>query len=338
LPKLAIGAATTARFEGMLRALARRRPEQVNQSLPEGFSLGEYRLRRLIAGGGFSFVYLATDGAGMPLAVKEYMPATLRLRAHGGPTVGAAPADLAAFRLGMKCFFEEGRALAGLHHPNVVRVLNFFRANGTAYMVMRYERGDTLQSRILGGAAQREDWIRIAFAGLLNGLREVHAAKLLHLDIKPANIYLREDSVPLLIDFGAARQAHAEDARRLPPIHTPGFASPEQHADRSRLGPWSDIYSVGACLYACLAGKPPPPAAERLQRDRLEPARRGFAGRYSATLLEIIDWCLRIDLLERPQSVFALQKALSGERSPGRLDDAPAPGPLRRAMLRRAAG
>ena len=95
--------------------------------------------------------------------------------------------------------------------------------------------------------------MRNTFAQLLDGLREVHTAKLLHLDIKPANVYLRNDGTPLLIDFGAARQVLSAEGVKLPPLYTPGFAAPEMHDQRELLGPWSDIYSVGATMYACLA-------------------------------------------------------------------------------------
>jgi serine/threonine protein kinase len=127
---------------------------------------------------------------------------------------------------------------------------------------------------------------------------------------------VRNDGTPLLIDFGAARQALSAEGMALPPTYTPGFASPEQYARRELLGPWSDIYSVGATMYACLAAAAPPPADERLEKDLLVPARRKWAGKYSADLLDIVDWCLRMDHLERPQSVFALQKTLTGEKEP----------------------
>lgn len=290
---------------------------QANQPLPEGHQLLGYRILRVLAHGGFSIVYLAHDENDAPVAIKEYLPATLALRtgARAEPVVPEAHAD--AFRYGLKCFFEEGRALATLDHPNVVRVLNFFRANETVYIVMRYERGRSLQQHIHArGGALKEDWIRATFASLLNGLREVHSNKLLHLDIKPGNVYLRGDGTPLLIDFGAARQMLAGEAPALPPMYTPGFASPEQQTDRAKLGPWSDIYSVGATLYACVTAEAPPAAEERLERDRYVPARRAGAGRFTEELLDTIDWCLRLDHLERPQSVFALQKALTGEKPP----------------------
>lgn len=286
--------------------------QQANHPLPNGYRLEDYQIERQLSLGGFSIVYLARDSQGQRVAIKEYLPNRLALRGAGQtrPVIGAE--HQGAFRYGMKCFFEEGRALSRLSHPNVVRVLNFFRANETVYMVMVYEDGRTLQECIrkpTGGLSER--FIRGVFTRLLNGLREVHAHKLLHLDIKPSNIYLRTDSTPLLIDFGAARQTLVAGQPLLKPMYTPGFASPEHYGAREHLGPWSDIYSIGASMYACLAGGPPPAADRRLQEDALVPAAERWRGRYSDRLLEIIDWCLNLDHLARPQSVFTLQKALT---------------------------
>jgi hypothetical protein len=290
---------------------------QANQPLPDGYLLQNYRIRKVLSCGGFSIVYLAEDENEVPVAIKEYLPASLALRQRGDVLPAIAAEDLATFRYGMKCFFEEGKSLAGLAHGNVVRVLNFFRANETAYMVMRYERGRTLHEHIerCRGSVP-EEFIRRVFTQLLNGLREVHTGKLLHLDIKPSNIYIRNDGAPVLIDFGAARQTLTEQAARLSPMYTPGYAAPEQYRRRELLGPWSDIYSVGASIYCCLATCTPPPADRRLQQDGYIRARKRWAGKYSEQLLQTVDWCLRLDHLRRPQSVFALQKALLRERDP----------------------
>jgi len=277
-------------------------PTLANPPLPEGTRLENYRILRMLAAGGFSFVYLAHDENDTPVAIKEYR---------------IAEDDPVKFNHGMRCFFEEGRALARLSHPNVVRVLNFFRANDTVYLVMRYERGRSLQEHVRQRrGALGEGWIRGTFAELLHGLREVHSNKLMHLDIKPGNVYIRNDGSPLLIDFGAARLTLSGEGVQLPPTYTPGFASPEQHTRRELLGPWSDIYSVGATMYASLAGAAPQPADQRLENDALVPARRAWSGKYTAELLDIVDWCLRLNHLERPQSVLALQKALLGEKVP----------------------
>ncbi len=285
-----------------------------NQPLPAGHRLPGYRLLSTLARGGFSFVYLAEDDDKAQVAIKEYLPAALGVRTGNALKPSVSDADAATFRYGLKCFFAEGRVLASVSHPNVVRVLNFFRANDTAYMVMRYESGVTLKQRLLqGNTPLPESWLRRTFAQLLNGLREVHARKLLHLDIKLANIYLREDGTPVLIDFGASRQMLCEENPSLRPMFSPGLAAPEVLADRAKLGPWSDIYSIGATLYACMFLELPPPAAERLAGDRYVPAGKAGAGKYSAKLLEIVDWCLRLDHMQRPQSVLALQKALLGQ-------------------------
>jgi hypothetical protein len=290
--------------------------KQLNLPLPRGAWVDNYEILKLISSGGFSFVYLAHDENRVPVVLKEYLPSILALRTSGsGPLAPAlSEGDLAKFRYGMKCFFEEGRALAHISHPNVVRVQNFLRFNDTVYLAMRFERGRTLQEHIKQRhhGSLGEAWLRDTFSELLNGLREVHTHKLLHLDIKPANVYLRNDGSPVLIDFGAARQALSQEGMKLPPTYTPGFAAPEQHSG-GQLGPWTDIYAVGATLYTCLSAASPPRADERMRKDELAPARRAFAGKCSEELLEIIDWCLQLDHNDRPQSVFELQKALRGE-------------------------
>ena len=293
--------------------MASQAASQANSPLPEGTRLQKYRIVRMLAAGGFSFVYLAHDENKKTVAIKEYLPATLALRANGSAQPKVPAQDLAKFRFGMKCFFEEAGALAHLSHPNVMRVLDFFRENDTVYLVMRYERGKSLQEYIKTRAAPVEEiWLRNTFAQLLDGLREVHTRKLLHLDIKPANVYLREDGTPLLLDFGGARQVLSAEGLKLPPAYTPGFAAPEIYR-RENLGPWSDIYSVGATMYACLAAAAPQPADQRMKQDLVVPAGRAWTGKYPAELLEIVDGCLRLDYLQRPQSVLALQKTLLGE-------------------------
>ncbi len=285
---------------------------QPNQSLPNGYRLNEYTVVRKIGGGGFSMVYLARDEANNPVAIKEYLPGALVLRTEGSVVVEAnSDENRNIFRHGMKCFFEEGRALAKINHPNVIRVTNFFRANDTVYMVMRYERGKTLQQHIQAHRGNiRESFIRRVFGRLLTGLREVHTHKLLHLDIKPSNIYIRLDGSPVLIDFGAARQTLNQEENRLQPMYTPGFAAPEQYHNRERLGPWTDVYSIGASIYACLSGYPPQAADARMLNDKLTAASEAWRGEYSDQLLGTVDQCLQLNYMERPQSVFALQKIL----------------------------
>jgi hypothetical protein len=285
---------------------------QSTPPLPRGYHLSEYVIDRRIGGGGFSLVYLAYDMEGRPVAIKEYLPGGVVTRDELGTVVPISEDMKNSFRYGMKCFFEEGRALASLRHPNVVQVQNFFRANDTVYMVMKYEQGRTMQRHITQlKEPMRESFIRSVFIQLLNGLREVHANKILHLDIKPSNIYIRADGSPLLIDFGAARQALSHDMHLATSMYTPGFAAPEQYNQRDPVGPWTDIYSVGASMYACITKGPPPPADQRMEKDILVPLTKSHAGLYSKPFLELVEHMLRLNYTERPQSVFTVQKRLA---------------------------
>ena len=195
-------------------------------------------------------------------------------------------------------------------------MINFFRANDTVYMVMAYESGRSLQDHILRRRDKgerplvSERFIRKMFNQVMNGLREVHTNKLLHLDLKPANIYLRMDGTPILLDFGAARQTLKTDPPKLYPMYTPGFAPPELYVKNGNLGPWTDIYSIGASMFACMVGAPPQPADQRKTNDKMEDNFRKLENMYSRELIQVIRWRLRLNPLERPQSVFALQKAL----------------------------
>jgi serine/threonine protein kinase len=287
---------------------------QTNAPLPDGLEIAGYRIVKKIASGGFSIVYLAYDTEGNAVALKEYLPSSLALRQPGELAPSIPKPNLPVFRIGLKCFFEEGRALARIVHPNVVRVLNFFRAHETVYMVMAYESGHSLQEHIARlisrGSRVGETFIRQVFNGVCSGLREVHANKLLHLDLKPANIYLRTDGSPMLLDFGAARQTINTDSPKLAPMYTPGFAPPDLYSKTATLGPWSDIYSIGAAMFACMSGAPPQPADQRKLEDKMEAQFAKLDGAYSPELLGMVRACLAMDPLARPQSVFALQKVL----------------------------
>ena len=136
---------------------------------------------------------------------------------------------------------------------------------------------------------------------------------MLHLDIKPANIFITDDDRAVLIDFGAAREVLSKEGTFIRPMYTPGFAAPEMYRRDSQLGPWTDIYAIGACIYACMQGMPPNEAPQRQEKDRLSLALGKLRGVYSDNLIEVVEWCMALDPLSRPQSVFALQKELSRE-------------------------
>jgi len=281
--------------------------------------IGGYSVVRRVSAGGFGVVYLALDAIGQQVAIKEYLPNSLTMRAVGELVPRVAPDKLALYRLGLKSFFEEGRALAQISHASVVSVLNFFRENETVYMVMNYLEGATLQDFIVAGRdlkkpkVFRESTIRSLFDEILRGLRIVHQHKMLHLDIKPANIFVTDDDRAVLIDFGAAREVLNKEGNFVRPMYTPGFAAPEMYRRDSSMGPWTDIYAIGACIYACMRGHPPNDSPQRIEKDRLASSLSSLRGIYSDNMIEVVEWCMALDPLERPQSVFTLQKALSRE-------------------------
>src|SRR5216684_3997563 len=225
------------------------------QALPLGTQLGDYRLDAVIGHGGFGITYRAFDGQlAKMVAIKEYLPVEF------------------AVRRGSERFLDEARALARFRHPHIVPVLRYFEANGTAYTVMEFEDGRSV-GELLREPARRlppDDVRRLAY-GLLAGLGAMHAQDFLHRDIKPSNIMVRRDGVPILIDFGAARQAMGERTRTLTGVLTPQYAPIEQYALDGKQGPWSDIYSAAAVLYHAIAGQTPPDAAARVGKDPYRP-------------------------------------------------------------------
>lgn len=287
--------------------------------LPADTVIGGYRVVRRISAGGFGVVYLAVDKEGQQVAIKEYLPSALTVRDQGELVPHVAPEKLSLYRLGLKSFFDEGRSLAQISHPSVVSVLNFFRQNETVYMVMNYLEGATLQDFIVTARdlkkqkVFRESTIRSLFDEILRGLRIVHQHKMLHLDLKPANIFITDDNKAVMIDFGAAREVLNKEGNFTRPMYTPGFAAPEMYRRDSTMGPWTDIYAIGACIYSCMQGYPPNDAPQRLEKDRLALSLTRMRGVYSDNLIEVVEWCMSLDPLSRPQSVFALQKELSRE-------------------------
>ncbi|MDI9334523.1 MAG: serine/threonine-protein kinase [Cytophagales bacterium] len=287
-------------------------------ALPPDTLIGGYRIVRKLSVGGFGVVYLAKDKNQGWVAIKEYLPASLVTRLEGELLPSVSEDRLPLYWLGLKSFFDEGRALAQISHPAVVGVQNFFRANETIYMVMNYLQGATLQEFIVTARGLKrkkilhESTIRSLFGEVLHGLRIVHQSKMLHLDIKPANLMITNSNKAVLIDFGAARQViHKTQDAAMRPMYTPGFAAPEMYQRDGQLGPWTDIYAVGASIYACMNGYPPVDSVSRLSKDKLSLLVDRLRGVYSDNLIELVEWCMALDPQARPQSILTLQKQLA---------------------------
>ena len=287
-------------------------PVKLEHALPAGAMLHHYRIEQTLGGGGFSIVYLAVDTkARMRVVIKEYLPSSQAMRLPDESVESISDEASNTFRQGMRRFFDEAAALSKVNHPNIVRVVDFFRENNTIYLVMLHEVGKDLRWQIKKyGGRLSEKFIRTVFPPLLEGLGALHALNLLHLDIKPANVLMRPGGKPLLLDFGAAQAAYANNKPLGPHTLTPGFAPLEQH-QRGHIGPWTDLYAFGATMYACMAGRAPPPTLERAEHDTYKPAAIAFERYYTKELLEIVDWCLLMDQVQRPQRADELQSAFA---------------------------
>lgn len=283
--------------------------------LQPGTTIDQYIIERPLAGGGFSSVYLARQWSDQhQVAIKEYLPRRLAHRTWGNKVVPNNEAARSSFLRGRRLFLEEAKVLTKLRHPNIVEVLNFFEANSTVYLVMTYDYG-----RILGGYLKEkggglsEHFLLTVFPALLSCLKVIHERGLLHLDIKPQNILIRPGGDPLLLDFGAVQPYPYVGRSKIGKVLTSGFSPIEQYSDDGNLGPWSDIYAVGATIRTCLDGESPPPAPERAAKDKLVSAAAAFKRKYPLPLLKAIDAALEVQAANRPQSADELLTSLAAE-------------------------
>ncbi len=275
--------------------------------LPPGTQVGNYQIIKAIAKGGFSLIYLAQgQDDSEEVVLKEYMPKRLASRDLGLRVVPSSAEYAESLYQGQKLFFQEVRTLASLRHPNIVRVLDFFLANNTGYLVMPNERGRNLgvylRERKEGLSAS---FIVEIFVPILDALSLLHRHSLLHLDVKPGNIHLRHGNLPLLLDLGAAHPFN-RPGTRSGRVVTAGYSPLEQYYQHGQIGPWTDVYAVGASIRTCMEGRAPQPAPERQKDDRIIPAVIALKDRYPRFLLEAVDWAMAMEPEQRPQDAEAL--------------------------------
>ena len=248
-----------------------------HNALPQGYRFEGYELVRVLGRpGGFGITYLGfDDNLNKGVAIKEYLPSDIATRRTNHSVVPQADHYREDFDWGLERFVKEAQTLACFDHRRIVKVHRYFKAHGTAYIVMEYAEGETLAEFLGRKRTLTEAELKEILYPLLDGLEEVHRAKILHRDIKPLNIVIRdEDRSPVLVDFGAARQAVGERSHSLRRILTPGYAPVEQYSSGSNQGAWTDLYALGAVCYRALTGEVPDDAMERLRDD---PAGSGIA-------------------------------------------------------------
>ena len=224
----------------------------MQHTLQKGFILeGKYEIVEVLGEGAFGITYKAYDKLlDRYVVIKEYMPESFAIRENTRVSIKSLK-DKDLFEWGLESFISEAKSLAKFNHPNIVKIDNFFKTNNTAYFVMPFEEGIPLDEYIKQHPNRwSEKEIIDLLVPLLNGLKETHKKSLIHRDIKPANIFIRKNGMPVLIDFGAAREALGEKSKSITQILTPPYAPVEQYgSDRKKQGPWSDIYALGMVAY-----------------------------------------------------------------------------------------
>jgi len=289
-------------------------------SLQPGYLLHWYLIEKILGQGGFGITYLATDtNLNRQVAIKEYLPIEMAVRQDNTSVYPVSGGHGEQFKWGLERFISEAQTLARFKHPNIVRVHAVFRENNTAYMVMEYEHGQGLDRILKEKKTLDENSLRQIIIPILNGLEAVHATGFIHRDIKPPNIYIREDDTPVLLDFGSARQSLGERTQTLTTMVSPGYAPFEQYAGKSmKQGPWTDIYGLGATLYRAVTGISPPDSMDRSEailhtgKDIYVSATEIATGNYTSRFLAAIDHAMAFKPEGRPQSISAWQAELDG--------------------------
>ena len=340
---------------------SRNRSQSLN-ALPPGTVLRDYVIKSELGSGGFSIVYLARHQLNPDwlYAIKEFLPGELAVRAQDGTTVCPVNTEAQqAFDDGLRRFRDEAEQLRKFRNePYIVSCLNYFEQNGTAYLVMDHDDGlpllELLRRREEAGQPFTEKDLLAVVEPLLEGLTAVHRAGVLHRDIKPGNVFVRQqDDItgrpahPVLIDFGAAKQNYLARHSRSRAPYTPGYAGYEQISLTGEIGPWTDVYALGALMWRMVAGgcsgdhrlslpdeahskqteslvwSPTPREVEKrayaVNRGRADPMPSAVelgAGRFSRRLLRAIDRCLALYPEDRVQSCDELRKLLKSQPTP----------------------
>ncbi len=290
------------------------RDDEEKLELPLGYRLQKYELMHVLGSGGFGITYLGKDhNLNRPVAIKEYFPLNSAMRRTSDLSVVPQIKFRDKFEQWRKRFLDEARTLARFDHRHIIKVYDFFEAHNTGYIVMEYAEGEPLSAYLKRKGVLTESELKEILFPLLDGLKVVHGAKFLHRDIKPGNIVIRaEDGSPVLIDFGAARQAIGTISGSLSVILTPGYAPVEQYSTSGDQGPWTDIYALGAVCYRALTGAVPDDAIKRMIGDApLVPiAERCAEDQASRGFLSAIDHALQVNKEDRPQTIGAWRAKL----------------------------
>ncbi|MCR4892494.1 MAG: YARHG domain-containing protein [Lachnospiraceae bacterium] len=279
---------------------------------------GKYIVGDILGQGGFGITYKAVDRkSGQLVALKEYLPDTMATRVNKVTVVPLSAQMTDSFNYGKDCFLKEAQTLAEfIGNPGIVRVYSYFEENGTAYFVMEYVEGQSFQKylEVHGGRIPWQEAMNI-MGPVMDALGSVHSKGIIHRDVTPDNIFITNDGVVKLLDFGAARYSLGDRSKSLDVVLKHGFAPKEQYTRRGRQGPFTDVYSVAASFYFAITGRRPPDSIDRLDEDDLVPPNNMGAklpDNVEAALLK----GLAVQPADRYQTMGELKQGLMGQDIP----------------------
>lgn len=238
---------------------------------------GKYLIGNAIGEGGFGITYIGMDlNLEVKVAIKEYYPqgaAVRDCRTNDSTVWSYSKSTQVFFEEGREKFINEAKTIAKFRNvPEIVGVIDFFRENQTAYIVMEYLDGQTLKQylKAKGGKIQADELLRM-MKPLIASLGKLHAQGLIHRDISPDNIMIMKDGSIKILDFGGVRDFVSQNGKSMSVLVKHGYAPEEQYRSRGDQGPWTDVYALCATMYRCITGKIPPEALDRLYEDELKP-------------------------------------------------------------------
>jgi serine/threonine protein kinase len=301
--------------------------EEYTNALPVGTEIDAYRIEGILGVGGFGITYLVRDlNLGKYYAIKELLPDGIAVRQVGTLTVmPRSNGDRNDFAATRKYFISEAQVLAGMNHPAVVKVHRLMEANGTCYMVMDYVEGDTLTAYLKkeGGALNGADQFLQIFYPLMEGLEVLHNQGIIHRDIKPGNIMIQPNGLPVLLDFGAATQTQSKTVT-ITQMLSAGYSPFEQYTSRAKQGPYTDVYALGATMLKCISGNKPDDASDRVYNDTYQSLlwNESYISIYGSPILSAVDAALKMEPKQRPQNIAQWRALMSsGGVAPSPLDD-----------------
>ena len=291
------------------------------KELPDGTLLHGYRVKSTIGSGGFGVTYLAQESLlNRTVVIKENFPDSLCYREEGTLDVRMHDPDNGrkGFEWAFNNFLREVRILATLDHPSIAKVYSYFEEHRTAYYVIEYINGISLsklatQYAEIGKTIPQSSLVGI-MVRLLDALDYLHSRKILHRDIKPDNILVNRIGLPVIIDFGAARESYGDLSDSI--VETPGFSPSEQSDPKGNMGPWTDLYAFGATMYYMLTGTCLPNCQQREIYDTVDPLAKDpeLCKRYNPALLATIDRSIDPNPARRYQNVAEWMQDIAATR------------------------